>query len=112
MSLFTSLSDPRSELRFTDSKRTDLDGAGNPWFYGDIAVRGDTIAFIGHLPEAKATLAIDAKGLAVAPGFIDIHSHGRRGIFQVPSAANYLQEGVTTLLKGRTAARRFRSVRF
>ncbi len=77
-----------------------FDGAGNPWFYGDIAVRGDTIAAIGHLPNAKATLRIDAKGFAVAPGFIDIHSHGRRGIFQVPNAANYLHEGVTTIIEG------------
>src|SRR5438270_12393578 len=75
-------------------------GAGNPWFYGDIAVRGDTIAAIGHLPQAQAPLHIDAKGLAVAPGFIDIHSHGRRGIFEVPSAANYLHEGVTTIIEG------------
>src|SRR3954464_9721734 len=73
-----------------------FDGAGNPWFFGDIAIRRDTIAAIGHLPSANATLTIDAKGLAVAPGFIDIHSHGRRGIFQVPEAANYLHEGVTT----------------
>ena len=77
-----------------------FDGAGNPWFYGDLAVRGDTIAAIGHLPDADAAVKIDAKGLAVAPGFIDIHSHGRRGIFQVPSAANYLQEGVTTIIEG------------
>src|SRR5947209_12028040 len=77
-----------------------FDGAGNPWFYGDIAVRGDSIAAIGHLPQANATLRIDATGLAVAPGFIDIHSHGRRGIFEVPSAANYLQEGVTTIIEG------------
>ncbi len=77
-----------------------FDGAGNPWFYGDIAVRGDTIAAIGHLSQAKAALKIDAKGLAVAPGFIDIHSHGRRGIFDVPDAANYLHEGVTTIIEG------------
>src|SRR3954463_6952803 len=77
-----------------------FDGAGNPWFYGDIAVRGDTIGAIGHLPGAKAAVRIDARGLAVAPGFIDIHSHGRRGIFQVPDAANYLNEGVTTIVEG------------
>src|SRR3954451_4140310 len=77
-----------------------FDGAGNPWFYGDVAVRGDTIAAIGLLPNAKATVRIDAKGLAVAPGFIDIHSHGRRGIFDVPTATNYLHEGVTTIIEG------------
>ena len=36
----------------------------------------------------------------VAPGFIDIHSHGRRGIFSVPTAENYLREGVTTIIEG------------
>src|SRR5271167_3176184 len=56
------------------------DGAANPWSYGDIAIKGDTIAAVGYLPHASAPQHIDAKGLAVAPGFIDIHSHGRRGI--------------------------------
>jgi N-acyl-D-amino-acid deacylase len=77
-----------------------FDGAGNPWFYGDIAIRGDSIAAIGRLGNAKATARIDAAGLAVAPGFIDIHSHGRRGIFAVPTAENYLREGVTTIIEG------------
>ena len=45
-------------------------------------------------------MRIDARGLVVAPGFIDIHSHGRRGIFSVPTAENYLREGVTTIIEG------------
>ena len=77
-----------------------FDGAGNPWFFGDVAVRGDTIAAVGHLSGAKAALRIDAEGLAVARGFIDVHSHSRRGIFSVPTAENYLREGVTTLVEG------------
>jgi dihydroorotase/N-acyl-D-amino-acid deacylase len=76
------------------------DGASNPWSYGDIAIKGDTIAAIGKLPNATAAQRIDAKGLAVAPGFIDIHSHGRRGIEVVPTAENYLREGVTTIIEG------------
>ena len=47
-----------------------------------------------------AATRIDARGLVVAPGFIDIHSHGRRGIFNVPTAENYLREGVTTIIEG------------
>jgi N-acyl-D-amino-acid deacylase len=43
---------------------------------------------------------IVSAGLAVAPGFIDIHSHGRRGIYSVPTAENYLREGVTTIIEG------------
>ena len=77
-----------------------FDGAGNPWFYGDVAVKADTIVAIGKLDGARASVRIDAKGLAVAPGFIDIHSHGRRGIFEVPTAENYLREGVTTIIEG------------
>src|ERR1700722_11989069 len=77
-----------------------VDGTGNPWFYGDIGIRGDSIAAIGKLTGATARETIDARGLVVAPGFIDIHSHGRRGIFDVPTAENYLREGVTTFVEG------------
>ena len=77
-----------------------VDGSGNPWFRGDIAIRGDSIAAVGLLSGASAKVTLDASGLVVAPGFIDIHSHGRRGIFETPTAANYLHEGVTTLVEG------------
>src|SRR5271155_4646916 len=86
------------DLLITNAKI--YDGAANPWFYGDIAVKGDTIAAIGKLTGATATQRIDAHGLSVAPGFIDIHSHGRRGIEAVPTAENYLREGVTTIIEG------------
>jgi N-acyl-D-amino-acid deacylase len=76
------------------------DGAANPWSYGDVAIKGDTITAVGYLPHATAAQRIDARGLAVAPGFIDIHSHGRRGIDAVPTAENYLREGVTTIIEG------------
>lgn len=77
-----------------------LDGAGNPWFFGDIAIQGDTIAAVGLLPNATARLKIDARDLAVAPGFIDIHTHARRGIFETPTAENCLRQGVTTVMEG------------
>jgi len=77
-----------------------VDGSGNPWFYGDVGIRGDSIAAIGNLKTATAAEKIDAHGLVTAPGFIDIHSHGRRGIFDVPTAENYLREGVTTFVEG------------
>jgi len=64
-----------------------LDGAGNPWFYADIGIRGDTITAIGILKNAQAATRIDVAGLTVAPGFIDIHSHGRRGASARRSAA-------------------------
>ena len=77
-----------------------IDGAGAPWFYSDIGLKGDTIAAIGLLPNATAPLKIDARGLVVSPGFIDVHSHGDRGIFATPTAENYLREGVTTFIGG------------
>jgi dihydroorotase/N-acyl-D-amino-acid deacylase len=77
-----------------------VDGSGDPWFYGDVGIRGDTIAAVGLLPNATASTVVDGRGLVAAPGFIDIHSHGRRGIGQVPTAENYLREGVTTIIEG------------
>ncbi|MBK7930976.1 MAG: amidohydrolase family protein [Bryobacterales bacterium] len=76
------------------------DGTGNPWFVGDVAIVGDTIAAIGKLPPHTAGRTIDARGLAVSPGFVDTHSHGRRGIFAVPTAENVTRQGVTTLIEG------------
>lgn len=77
-----------------------VDGSGNPWYYADIGIRGDTIAAVGDLSTATAVTNIDAHGLIAAPGFIDIHSHARRAIFTVPTAENYLREGVTTVIEG------------
>ena len=77
-----------------------IDGAGNPWIRADVAIRGDSIAAIGPLPGSTATRTIDAAGRIVAPGFIDIHTHSRRGILDVPTAENYIRQGVTTLIEG------------
>ena len=77
-----------------------VDGTASPWYRGDIAVRGDTIALIAPKIPARATKVIDAGGLVVSPGFIDIHTHARRGIFEVPTADNYVRQGVTTLIEG------------
>jgi N-acyl-D-amino-acid deacylase len=77
-----------------------VDGTGSPWYLGDIAVRNDTIVRIAPRIEAPATRVIDAVGKVVAPGFIDLHTHARRGIFEVPTADNYVRQGVTTLMEG------------
>jgi len=77
-----------------------VDGSGNSWYYGDIGIRGDSIAAIGRLYGAPAKLTINAHGLTAAPGFIDIHTHARRGIFEDSSAQNYIRQGVTTLIEG------------
>ena len=77
-----------------------VDGTGSPWYLGDVAIQGDTIVRMAPAIEAQATRVIDARGLVVAPGFIDIHTHARRGIFEVPTAENYVRQGVTTLIEG------------
>ncbi len=77
-----------------------VDGTGNPWFKADLAVNGDAIAAIAPAIDAPAARVIDATGLVVAPGFIDIHTHARRGIFEVPTGDNYTRQGVTTIFEG------------
>jgi len=77
-----------------------VDGAGNPWLRGDVGIRGNVIAAVGHLPRAQGKRTIDAGGNIVAPGFIDMHNHGRRGLFKVPTAENYVRQGVTTIVEG------------
>ena len=77
-----------------------VDGTGSPWYRADIAITGDAIASIAPAITASASRVIDVGGLVVAPGFIDIHTHARRGIFDVPTAENYIRQGVTTLIEG------------
>ena len=79
---------------------TIVDGSGNPWYYGDVAVSGDTIIAVGDLKGLTAPIIIDAHEKVIAPGFIDIHSHAREGIFKNPLAENDLREGVTTVIEG------------
>ena len=77
-----------------------IDGAGTPWFLADIGVNGDTIAAVGRLAHHYPKLRVDAAGLTVAPGFIDIHSHAGRGAAENPSLESLVRQGVTTVLEG------------
>src|SRR5438105_2163988 len=77
-----------------------VDGSGNPWYRSDVAIRGDTIARIAPSITESATRIIDVGGEVIAPGFIDIHSHAREGIFEVPAAENYIRQGVSTVIEG------------
>ena len=77
-----------------------VDGTGSPWYRADIAIRGDVIARIAPSIAEPATRVLDLSGQVVAPGFIDIHTHARRGIFEIPTADNYVRQGVTTLIEG------------
>ncbi len=77
-----------------------VDGSGNPMYKASIGVVNDKIAFIGKLENFNAKEVIDAEGLVVSPGFIDIHSHGDETLFLYPDALNYLHQGITTIVGG------------
>ena len=77
-----------------------IDGTGNPWFKADIGIKGKRIVKIGRISEKEALRVIDAKGLYVTPGFIDIHTHCDRKISEYPEVKNYIYQGVTTVIGG------------
>ncbi len=77
-----------------------VDGSGNPWFRADIGVLNGKIAAIGQLDSTQAKRTIDATGLVVSPGFIDVHTHVEGGIKRVPTADNYILDGVTSIITG------------
>ncbi|MBU1823315.1 MAG: D-aminoacylase [Bacteroidetes bacterium] len=77
-----------------------IDGTGNSWYYGDVGIKEGKIAVIGALPRAQASRVIDAKGLVVAPGFIDVHAHIEGAEIAAPTANNFIYDGVTTVVTG------------
>jgi len=77
-----------------------VDGTGNPWFWGDVAVRGDRIAAVGQIPAGRGKREIDARGLVVAPGFIDMHSHSDMLLLEDGLAQSKIRQGVTTDVLG------------
>ena len=80
-----------------------VDGTGNPWFYGDIAVKGDRIVALGYV-SGSADIEIDAKGLVISPGFIDMHSHSDWSLFKDGNAQSKIRQGVTTEVLGEGAS--------
>ncbi len=77
-----------------------IDGSGNPWFRGDVAVRNGRIAAIGNLAGKTSDRVIDAGNRVVTPGFIDVHTHIESNAEAVPRGDNYLLDGVTTVITG------------
>lgn len=75
-----------------------VDGTGNPAFFADVGITHGKVARIGKI-TAPARKEIDATGMIVAPGFIDVHTHADE-IVQQPKAENFLRMGVTTLVVG------------
>ncbi len=77
-----------------------IDGTGNSWFYGDIAVKNGLIVSIGRDLEIKANTIINATGLIVSPGFIDVHTHLEGDEVKDQNATNFILDGVTTCITG------------
>lgn len=94
----SSFSQPQFDLLIQNGRI--IDGSGNPWYRGDVGIRDAKIAAIGKLDVNDAQRVIDANGLVVAPGFIDVHTHVEDGIRKRPAAENFLFDGVTTIITG------------
>jgi N-acyl-D-amino-acid deacylase len=77
-----------------------VDGTGNPWFRSDVGVIGDRVEAVGLLKGASTERRIEAKGMVVAPGFIDIHSHSDFTVLLDPRVESKARQGVTTEVVG------------
>lgn len=80
-----------------------VDGTGNPWFYGDIAIQRDRIVEVvppGRIPTESAREAVDATGMVACPGFIDILSHSHIPLMHDPRALSKITQGVTSEIMG------------
>jgi dihydroorotase/N-acyl-D-amino-acid deacylase len=78
-----------------------VDGSGNPWFYGDVGIIGDRIAFVGHAAsDVKAKRTINATGLIVSPGFIDMLGQSELNLLIDKRAVSKLTQGITTEITG------------
>ena len=80
-----------------------VDGTGNPWFAGDVAVKDGRIAAVGRI-GGSAARTIDATGLIVAPGFIDLHTHSDTALIADGSAQSKVRQGVTVDVLGESTS--------
>src|SRR5512141_1629345 len=79
---------------------TVIDGTGGPPRAGDVLLEGDAIADVGRFDVPADAAIVDATGLIVAPGFIDIHSHSDYTLLTDPRAVSAIAQGVTTEILG------------
>ena len=77
-----------------------FDGSGTPPAVADVAVAGDRIAAIERIPAGRGAVEIDVRGQAIAPGFIDVHTHDDRALLVAPDMAAKTSQGVTTVIAG------------
>src|SRR5437870_10899957 len=86
------------DLLFTNARV--VDGTGAPWFLADVGVRGGKIAAVGRLAGSRARRTIDASGLVVAPGFIDLLGQSEYNVLVDGRAASKITQGITTEVTG------------
>jgi N-acyl-D-amino-acid deacylase len=77
-----------------------VDGTGNQWFYGDVGIKDGKILRVGKIDRREASKVVDAAGMIVAPGFIDVHTHIEGNDLKVPTAGNFVLDGVTSVVTG------------
>jgi N-acyl-D-aspartate/D-glutamate deacylase len=95
-------SEPQYDLLIVHGKI--LDGSGSPWFEGSVAIKDGKVADIGRLWNATAKRVIDATGLMITPGFIDLHSHSDYALLVDGTAQSKIRQGVTTEILGEAAS--------
>ena len=96
-----SLTDAAASVLITGARV--IDGTGNPWFYGDVVLSGDTIAAVapaGSVSRTGVAETVDAAGLVVCPGFIDVQSHSILPFFSDRRSLSKVTQGVTTEIMG------------
>lgn len=79
---------------------TIIDGTGRPAFRGDVRIKNGKIIKIGNIKPSDDDEIVDASGLVLTPGFIDIHNHSESGLLKEGTAANQVSQGITTILVG------------
>ena len=97
-------------LKLASRKKHDLvirggtvfDGAGAPGVDADVAISGGIVTAIGRAIGGAGRDEVDARGKAVAPGFVDVHSHGDESLFDDPRSESVIRQGVTTSVVGQT----------
>jgi N-acyl-D-amino-acid deacylase len=77
-----------------------VDGTGNPWFWADVGITNGRITAVGDLSSARTQATVDAAGLVVCPGFIDMHTHSDSTLLVNPRAESMVRQGVTTQVIG------------
>jgi N-acyl-D-amino-acid deacylase len=79
---------------------TIIDGTGRPGFRATVRIEDDRIVTVGRFKPRRLEEVIDASGMVLAPGFIDIHNHSTEGLFREPAAPTQVSQGITTLVVG------------